>query len=215
MTEQSLKPSKQNKHRSDESAGMLSNIYTAGGLSSTKNKHLSHYATSTTTQSNTVSTTKNAGTDPDSENSDDDILHVVTNVYTIPIVKSTSAGNGPYVTGSNQNISITTSCDQNFLKNDKNNVSLLTSSNSTPVVHNKPAAVEFKKIQNSSEVSSHQDLNLENKSKFQIRSIVEIYENPIEEQEQDKCTFKNSGHFEETTTKEVINDTKGKNRIEK
>lgn len=189
---------------------MLSNIYTAGGLSSTKNKHLSHYATSTTTaQSETIST-KTTGTDPDSENSDDDILHVVTNVYTIPIVKSTSAGNGPFVTGSNQNINITTSCDQDFLKNDKTNLNLLTSSNSVPVVLNTP--VTYKKVQNSSEVASHQDLNLENKSKFQIRSIVEIYENPIEEQEQDKCTFKNSGHFEETTTKEVINDMTGKNR---
>lgn len=160
----------------------------------------------TTTQTNT-----NDGAT--SDNSDDDILHVVTNVYTIPIMKSTSAGNGPFVTDSKHDLNVTTSCDEAFLKNEhtqKTTKNSLTSSNSVPVAIGEPICYK-KTVYSTDQQPSHlaEQVSQNNKSKFQIRSIVEIYENPIEEQEQDKCTLKNSGHFEETTTKEVITDFPG------
>ncbi len=183
---------------------------------------VTHFTTAKTTKVSSSSSISNKhlfnepsgaeknGSDPaGSENSDDDILHVVTNVYTIPIIKSTSAGNGPFILGSTKEINVTTSCNEQFLANDhcQKSSNLLTSSNSVPVVLGEP--INYKKTEYSSgQVPTHLAEQGGNKSKFQIRSIVEIYENPIEEQEQDKCTLKNSGYFEETTTKEIITEGK-------
>lgn len=91
---------------------------------------------------------------------------------------------------------------------------VLSTSNSVPRVYKHPSLGDNYAVKKSVSTSNNEQAIPEansNKSKFQIRSIVEIYENPVEEQEQDKCTFKNSGHFEETTTKEVITDTAGRN----
>jgi len=185
---------------------------------SSSSSSVTHFTTAKTTQISTSNkhqineknTTQNTGTDAaTSDNSDDDILHVVTNVYTIPIMKSTSAGNGPFITGSTKEINVTTSCNEEFLVNEHNQKAknMLTSSNSVPVVLGEP--INYRKTEYSSgQVPIHLAEQGSNKSKFQIRSIVEIYENPVEEQEQDKCTLKNSGYFEETTTKEVITEGK-------
>ena len=183
----------------------------------------SHYSTSTMAKINTL---KNQGNHACSDNSDDDVLHVVTNVYTIPIVKSSSAGNGPFITQSNQKINITTSCDEEFLSRQRKAPNLIASSSSLPVVLIDPRFENQCKVTSSQYETRH--LNKEDnesssdepaiiilqdqpvKSKFQIRSIVEIYENPIETQEKDLGTFKTSNHFEETIIKEIINDLEGK-----
>lgn len=169
----------------------------------------------------------------DSENSDDDILHVVTNVYTIPIVKSTSAGNGPFISGSSHQLKVTASCDDQLYKSDKyQNLVTQTQNSSSQSVQQQQGTSTTSTTTNenlvctsgktgltlnnnnsctSSESATNNSHNNKievnsNMSKFQIKSIVEIYEKPPEEQEQDKCTLKNSGHFEETTTKEVITE---------
>lgn len=176
--------------------------------------------------SSIVQYTNQQNRNDDSENSDDDILHVVTNVYTIPIVKSTSAGNGPFISGSSHQLKVTASCDDQLYKSDKYQHLVTQTQNSssrseqqqqsTSTTNEKLVCTSGRTgptLNNNSCTSSESATNTNNKievnsnmSKFQIKSIVEIYEKPPEEQEQDKCTLKNSGHFEETTTKEVITE---------
>jgi len=115
------------------------------------------------------------------------VLHVVTNVYTIPIVKSSSAGNGPFVSSpSSHNLKVTTSCDQQLCKR--------------PLASEPPLPAHAPEGEQCGKAGV---------GKFQIRSIVEIYEKGVEEQEADRCTLKQSGHFEETTTREVVTEGNG------
>ena len=188
-----------------------------------KQSHVSHSSTSTMIKKNSL---ENQGTNACSDNSDDDVLHVVTNVYTIPIVKSSSAGNGPFITQSNQKINITTSCDEDFLIRQRKTPTLIASSSSVPVVlidshfenqckitSSHYETQQLSKEDNGSSSDEPAIMILQDqpvKSKFQIRSIVEIYENPVETQEKDLGTFKTSNHYEETTIKEIINDLEGK-----
>ena len=149
-----------------------------------RNTALSHYATSTAT--------RHENSDKDNDD-DDDVLHVVTNVYTIPIVKSSSAGNGPFVSSpSSHNLKVTTSCDQQLCKR--------------PLASEPPLPAHAPEGEQCGKAGVGAGAGV---SKFQIRSIVEIYEKGVEEQEADRCTLKQSGHFEETTTREVVTEGNG------
>ena len=144
-----------------------------------RNTALSHFAT------------KHENSDIDDD--DDDVLHVVTNVYTIPIVKSSSAGNGPFVSSpSSHNLKVTTSCDQQLCKR--------------PLASEPPLPAHAPEGEQCGKAGVGVGAGV---SKFQIRSIVEIYEKGVEEQEADRCTLKQSGHFEETTTREVVTEGNG------
>ena len=161
--------------------------------------------------------------------SDEDVLHVVTNVYTIPIIKSSSTHNG--VSTSTTTTSTTTPMATSQTSTTLHN------SMSIPIVLGEPR-VDSTRIRSSStseqartvirrvtdSEKSVQQLNQElnqsseqangaTKSKFQIRSIVEIYENQDEQQQQqqqakDVGYFNTNTQFNETITKEVIPDLK-------
>lgn len=195
-----------------------------------------------------------------SSGGDEDVLHVVTNVYTIPIVKSTGSGGG--VEGdAAQEIHITQSGNDEYIRS-----SGLMSSSSTHAassnqrcrerhehvygisssigtgggddevdcvviaspsqlnsqaphceLHSKKTCRETRKItkrviDESAAAAGTADVT---KSKFQIRSIVEIYENPIEQcggdversnggGVGDQAFFKTSTQLNEFTTKETF-----------
>jgi hypothetical protein len=184
----------------------------------------------------------------DGAGSDEDVLHVVTNVYTIPIIKSTSAGNGPFVHHSQHEMNTASSVDESLGCKSTSNI-LTSTSIPTHVVlgeprlemHSKTSSHETRRIDkrviestqkrtcqringgehvtsimrqlSPSQSNSQQQTPDVTKSKFQIRSIVEIYENPVDvekhhqQEQKDTGIFKTSTHFEETTTKQVFNDT--------
>lgn len=166
----------------------------------------------------------------DGNASDEDILHVVTNVYTIPIIKSTSAGNGPFLQTSQSNLNQTTSFDDDLLSRQHQHHTI-TSSTSVPISVINGAEPYMKRIidstshQQTSTISTHEHLHHHHhqsmtqsgqdlaKSKFQIRSIVEIYENQPEgassaaaAANEIDLSFKSATHVEETTRHEVITE---------
>jgi hypothetical protein len=177
---------------------------------------------------------------------DEDVLHVVTNVYTIPIIKSSSDGAGPFINQS-QEIQVSTSLDDDLLNS--------SSSCSKSYLHHKqqqsePMLLGEPRVELQSKTSSHETRTITKriiessssscmddhhqqssssaaaaaavsslgqdftKSKFQIRSIVEIYENQLDadaakpsgESESVSGFFKTSTQLNETTTKEVLNE---------
>jgi hypothetical protein len=176
------------------------------------------------THHSTQDVPKSKSTSGDGE-SDEDVLHVVTNVYTIPIIKSSSST----INNANEQQTLSTS-------------SIMHNSMSIPIVLGEPR-VEATRVRSTSSSSEkrtvirrvvdnektqqlNQDLLLDQqqqsntnnnntvKSKFQIRSIVEIYENQDEnnsqsQQVKDVGYFNSNTQFNETITKEVIPDVKG------
>lgn len=199
--------------------------------------------------------TTNTESAPDRESSgsvgDEDVLHVVTNVYTIPIVKSSSS------TGDNdlsQEIHISTSGDNEYIRSsgltttssnrrcrerhehvygisgggttqttdsmtgmgDDNEVDCIviaspSQQNQPCEIHTRKTSRETRKI--TKRVIDEGDVT---KSKFQIRSIVEIYENPVEQAsetveragggDQSTAFFKTSTQLNEFTTKETFTE---------
>lgn len=196
-----------------------------------------------------------------SAGSDEDVLHVVTNVYTIPIIKSNSDGAGPFIQQSQSEIHVSTSLDDDFMNSacsagnyrQHHHHQEHVSATAVPIILGEPhlemqsktttheSRKIVKRVVDSSCGDDHefhehhyeqqpvvtsmtgQDFT---KSKFQIRSIVEIYENELDAAaataessshatENDNMTgyFKTSTQLNETTTKEVINQPiiRGKN----
>ena len=191
-------------------------------------------STTETIQIQTTTHHYDHGSISDGNGSDEDILHVVTNVYTIPIIKSTSAGNGPFLQSSQQHINATTSFDDELLSG--RNHSIVTST-SVPIVLGEPRMDQYQhnnlmkrvidatqesqpnhhqqqQIMTTSVTQSGQDSA---KSKFQIRSIVEVYESEGQQQQQEEInlSFKSATQVDETMRKEIINEPiiKGKNII--
>jgi hypothetical protein len=199
-------------------------------------------SSSTTTHKHKLEPSKHIEDNLSSDGSDEDVLHVVTNVYTIPIIKSNSAGNGPFIEQSMHDIHTSTSVDDDMLS--KHQKSCLVTSQSIPVVLGEPKLVggpdvkqisshyhqqtqqsensmtsSTRKIVKQTTSTQHQQLpQADNvaKSKFQIRSIVEIYESSPEQllqqqqqqqqQNQQEIAFYNaSTQFKETITKEDFN----------
>lgn len=173
--------------------------------------------------------------DDSTDGSEEDVLHVVTNVYTIPIIKSNSAGNGPFIQQSQQEIHTSASIDEDLLNRHMH------ASSSIPIVLGEPSldlhsksctneTVRIKRVIDSVQQTSNNEImptvtsqigHDVTKSKFQIRSIVEIYENQGEtnqqqqqQKSQDLGFFKTSTQYNETTSKEVIKpiNLKGKNK---
>lgn len=194
----------------------------------------------------TSSCDKGVGGDP---TNDEDVLHVVTNVYTIPIVK-TSSGDSQQ---QQQEIHISTSTDDDFIRSS----GLNNSSNrrcrerhehvygisgdgcggeemgeQDYIICSPPSHLEIKKtcretrkitkrvIEEPCSTTSNTAGDV-TKSKFQIRSIVEIYENPLEAESTSICAassttnnsadqstgfFKTSTQFNEFTTKETFTE---------
>lgn len=192
-----------------------------------------------------------SGGDGDRESSgsvgEEDVLHVVTNVYTIPIVKSTeSAGSG----GGCQEIHISTSSNDEHIRSsglgsggsnrrvrerhehvfgiseaapagehENDCVIVTTSPHSQPHVEmqTRKTCRETRKITKRviDEPGGSPTPADVTRSKFQIRSIVEIYENPIEQQQElqqslnaDQSTgfYKTSTQLNEVTTKETFSE---------
>lgn len=192
----------------------------------------------------TSSCDKGVGGDP---TNDEDVLHVVTNVYTIPIVKSSGGDSSQQ---QQQEIHISTSTDDDFIRSS----GLNNSSNrrcrerhehvygisgeggeemgeQDYIICSPPSHLEIKKTcretrkitkrvieEPCSTSNTAGDLT---KSKFQIRSIVEIYENPLEAESTSICAassttnnsadqstgfFKTSTQFNEFTTKETFTE---------
>ncbi len=202
-------------------------------------------STSSTTETIQIQTTTHHydhGNMSDGNGSDEDILHVVTNVYTIPIIKSTSAGNGPFLQSSQQHINTTTSFDDDLLSGRHHSI---VASTSVPIVLGEARLDQYqhqrqhqhqhqhhsmKRVIDATQEASHQnqqqimttsmtqsgqDLA---KSKFQIRSIVEVYESEGQQQQQQQqqeinISFKSATHVEETTHKEIINEPILKGKI--
>lgn len=210
----------------------------------------SHINTTVKNYIHTSHTTKieNIDNGASSDGSDEDVLHVVTNVYTIPIIKSSSAGNGPFIEQSQPEMHISTSVDDDFINRHQQQAVINTSS-SIPLILGEPrlemqsksAVHETRRVVKRVIDSTQQTTTPSNdqvpivtaasaaghemtKSKFQIRSIVEIYENTDTQQQQqqqqqpDVGYFKASTQFQETTTKEIIgehNKIKGKKPMNK
>lgn len=192
----------------------------------------SNAASSSTTESIRVhhlnqSTQHYSDNQSDGNASDEDILHVVTNVYTIPIIKSTSAGNGPFIQSSQQHINTTTSFDDDILSRHH----LMTQSTSVPIAVGEPRlelqskSGQYERMKRIIDhTSSHQTSMVEHqhmtqsmtqsgqdlsKSKFQIRSIVEIYESDQPSSNNTKeidLSFKTATHVAETIRQEIINE---------
>jgi hypothetical protein len=178
----------------------------------------------------------------ESASSDEDILHVVTNVYTIPIIgKSVSAGNGPFILDTSSaseqqgGFHASTSVDEVVLNQQRQYYSSShehqhTSSTSIPFnePHVEVKRTVVKKVLEQSTSSDAKPVATSQvghdltKSKFQIRSIVEIYENPSDstegkqqqqQQSGDVGFFKTSTQYNELTTKEVIGQPLNKGKL--
>ena len=153
----------------------------------------------------------------DGSGSEEDILHVVTNVYTIPINNNSSK---PILASLAENSGNACLDNANATASSigvkiSNNSNSLSSMCYQPVTA-KDSCHVFKRVActSSSEQASkaQQPCADLTKSKFQIRSIVEIYESdhpppPSRQQSaaaQDLAFYKKSTQVNETTTKEVI-----------
>lgn len=151
--------------------------------------------------------------------SDENILHVVTNVYTIPISKPTS---GVKIT----NIDPNESQISKKLNEIKINLGQLNDTQhkteSFGTFHSESKRIEHRAINSNinhfaSIIDSKNDNNENNmsKSKFQIKSIVEIYDSQENEQEFQEPTgvFKSSNQINQTITQNQIpiHVVKGKN----
>ena len=166
--------------------------------------------------------------------SDEDVLHVVTNVYTIPIVKSSSAGNGPFIQASQ--LHTTTSVNEDLISRYNNLIQDSTSVQTEPGIDTKSSQsriitklIDSKQHGSSSSLLNDKTQKIINslpptgnenvvKSKFQIRSIVEIYENQGDLKSQhDECTVTSNTSNTEILKKEIYNDIvkKGKSKFEK
>ncbi len=182
--------------------------------------------TNTTTHKHKIETHRSSNQDaPKSKSnsgdgeSDEDVLHVVTNVYTIPIIKSSSSTTNNNEHASSSSTSTTTSTMHNSMsipivlgepRVEATRVrSTSTSSEKRTVIRR---VVDSEKTQQLNQDLEQQQQNNTVKSKFQIRSIVEIYENQDEnnsQQAKDVGYFNSNTQFNETITKEVIPDVKG------
>ena len=151
--------------------------------------------------------------------SDEDVLHVVTNVYTIPIIKSSSTHNGVSTSTTPMTTSHTSTTLHNSMsipivlgepRLDSTRIRSSSTSEQTRTVIRRVTDSEKAVQQLNQELNqSSEQANGATKSKFQIRSIVEIYENQDEQQQQqvkDVGYFNTNTQFNETITKEVIPD---------
>lgn len=157
---------------------------------------------------------------------DEDVLHVVTNVYTIPIVKTADS------TGA-QEIHISTSGGDECIRSSgvgsanrrcrERHENVFGISGDEDCVIASPSTVEMKKtcretrritkrVIEETGGRSTSPVGDVTKSKFQIRSIVEIYENPVEQSavepgaDPSTAFFKTSTQLNETTTKETFSE---------
>jgi hypothetical protein len=118
---------------------------------------------------------------PISIQSDDDILHVVTNVYQIPIIRGQATDGQPLTNSATIQIP-------------------------TVMYENEPR-IELQSKTTKSSVEKHQYIVHDNngpstpvKSKYQVRSIVEIYENPQAAETIDIGSYRKSAVSEEIHT---------------
>lgn len=171
----------------------------------------------------------NSSSSSSNNGSDEDVLHVVTNVYTIPIVKSTSSGDGPFVQQSVRETHSSKNQNDDLMKSRQSSSHFQSSSKATrsephAEMQSKLQSNESRKIVTHSSSSTKMDaashtFNHANsnqnsnstKSKFQIRSIVEIYESQSDDQkkhpnDEHSGTFKTSSKLNETIIKEIITD---------
>ena len=162
-----------------------------GGASFSASVSKSVYTSHTASAHHRLLTEKNSDAASGPEcSSDEDVLHVVTNVYTIPIIKQSSSS---AATTSDSAIPIALGEPR-----------VRSSSNETRTVIKRISDPNATNETNASSASSQAEQVT--KSKFQIRSIVEIYENQDESQQaaKDVAYFNSNTQFNETITKEVV-----------
>jgi hypothetical protein len=174
---------------------------------------------------------ENTESDGTGSGSDEDILHVVTNVYTIPInnsgcgakpiIANVKGESSEQLVNSNSSIGVRISnCPNSLLYQP---IPIIQNRTLSETSGSKDTCHVFQRVVNTNCAEPCPDVT---KSKFQIRSIVEIYESdnpppsltsPVSQQsaQQDLGYYKTSTQVNETTTKEFIALPKVKGKIKR
>jgi hypothetical protein len=214
--------SKNNKHIEAKSKSPMPELSSQCNIDTCKtnnnnseqNRHHQHVAylhsrhEQVTTSSNNNNNSNHINADSSGEHSDDDVLHVVTNVYTIPI--------------SNNNNSNSNAIELNGGGGGGVEVTHKTTEREKRIVRRVIDATKSEDSDNllvKSNLLSNNSNDLTQKSKFQIRSIVEVYERDDDDDDDlgdnnnendDDAKYTTNTKVEETTIKEYV-PVKGNN----